>query len=115
MDYNDPIAESKKNHVWRKTVWHTDPDEHPLTPANSAEVYCCEESNGYGVWYVRKLGKSGPTGIAGVDNGDYLLKYFSRLRRNEAIEWAVLMSNSAADVADIVRNLDRHIAEGQKI
>ena len=29
------IAESKKNHLWRKVVWHTDPEEHPLGPYHS--------------------------------------------------------------------------------
>ena len=115
MDYPDLIAESKKNHVWRKTVWHTDPDEHPLMAAHSAEVYCCEEANGYAVWYVRKLGKTGPGGIAGVDNGDYLLRFFSKTRRDEAIEWAVLISNSMADVGDVIKSLDQRIADGQKV
>lgn len=115
MAYNEPIAESKKNHVWRKTVWHSDPDEHPLTPASSVEVYCCEESNGYGVWYIRKLGKSAPAGLAGTENGDYLLRFFSKVRRDEALEWAVLISNSAADATEVILNLDRRVAEGQKI
>ena len=85
MDYIAPIAESKKNHLWRKTVWHTDPDERPLMAAHSVEVYCCEEVNGYAVWYVRRLGKTGPGGMSGVENGDYLLRFFlkSATRRGD--------------------------------
>ena len=119
MEYTEHIAESKKNHLWRKTVWHSDPDEHPLMAAYSAEIYCCEEVNGFAVWYARRLGKSGPSGASGVDNGDYLLRFFSPMRRDEAIEWAVLISNSAgnsaANVGDIITALDHRIAEGQKV
>ncbi len=115
MDYIAPIAESKKNHLWRKTVWHTDPDERPLMAAHSVEVYCCEEVNGYAVWYVRRLGKTGPGGMSGVENGDYLLRFFSKARRDEAIEWAVLISNSAADVGEIITTLDHRVADGQKV
>lgn len=115
MDYTDFIVESKKNHLWRKTVWHTDPDDHPLMAAHSAEVYCCEEINGFAVWYVRKLGKTGPSGIAGIDNGDYLLRFFSKKQRDEAIEWAVLISHHAAGVAEVVVGLDSRIANGQKV
>jgi hypothetical protein len=115
LDYTALIAESKKNHLWRKTVWHTDPDDHPLMTAHSVEVYCCEEVNGYAVWYVRKLGKTGPAGLAGVDNGDYLLRFFSKLRRDEAIEWAVLISNDAPTVAEVIAGLDERIADGQKV
>ena len=115
MDYTDLIAESKKNHEWRKTVWHTDPDDHPLMAAHSAEIYCCEEINGYAVWYVRKLGKTGPAGMSGIENGDYLLRFFSKVRRDEAIEWAVLISNSAPTVAEVITGLDQRIAEGQKV
>lgn len=115
MDYANLIAESKKKHLWRKTIWHTDPDERPLMAAHSVEVYCCEEVNGYAVWYVRRLGKTGPSGVAGIDNGDYLLRFFSTMRRDEAIEWAVLISNCATEVSEVVMSLDHRIAEGQKV
>lgn len=111
----DFIAEAKKNHLWRKTVWHTNPDEHPLTPMHSAEVYCCEEANGFGVWYVRKLGKQDGHGLATVENGDYLLRYFARERRDEAIEWAVLAANAGTSTAAVIASLDATIAAGQKV
>lgn len=111
----DFIAESKKNHLWRKTVWHTDPDEHPLTAMHSVEVYCCEEANGYGVWYVRKLGKNDGRGSQSVENGDYLLRYFAKDRRDEAIEWAVLIANTGADIDGVINGLDESIAGGQRI
>ncbi|MEC5216471.1 hypothetical protein RCH09_001423 [Actimicrobium sp. GrIS 1.19] len=111
----DFIAESKKNHIWRKTVWHTDPDEHPLTPAHSAEVYCCEEVNGYAVWYVRKLGKNDGHGLDGVDNGDYLLRFFAKDRRDEALEWAVLSANHDGGVDDTIKALDLLVPAGQKV
>jgi len=37
-------------------------------------VYCCEASNGYSVWYVRRLSKDDHRGLAGTENTDYLLK-----------------------------------------
>ena len=111
----DFIAEAKKNHLWRKTVWHTDPDEHPLTAMHSAEVYCCEEANGFGVWYVRKLGRQDVHGLSAVENGDYLLRYFGKDRRDEAIEWAVLVANSGATTDAIIAGLDAAIAAGQKV
>src|SRR5690606_13267842 len=70
------VPESKKSHLWRKIVWHTDPEVSPLGPYHSIEVYCCEEANGYAVWYVRKLGKDDGRGMSGMENGDYLLRYF---------------------------------------
>lgn len=111
----DNIAETKKNHVWRKVIWHTDPDEHPLGPYHSAEVYCCEESNGYAVWYVRKLSKDNALGVPGTENADYLLSYYSKTSRDEAIERAVLMANSDASVEKVLENLDRLTATAQKV
>ena len=110
----DLIAESKKNHLWRKTVWHTDPDQHPLTAAHSIEVYCCEEVNGFAVWYVRRLGKQDTRGANGITNGDYLLRFFAKDRRDQAIEWSVLIANGSDDVA-IIHRLDELVAHGQKV
>src|SRR5580704_9972732 len=100
------IPETKKNHVWRKIIWHTDPDQHPLGPHHSAEVYCCEETNGYAVWYVRRLPKDGKRGSTEVENADYLLAYFSKTSRDEAVERAVLISNSHASADDVLKALD---------
>ena len=109
------IPESKKNHLWRKVVWHTDPDVHPLGPYHSVEVYCCEESNGYSVWYVRKLSKDDKRGIAGVENADYLLNFYSKTARDDAIERAVLISNSDASVDKVIENLDKLAAAASKV
>lgn len=107
------IPETKKSHLWRKIVWQTDPDEHPLGPYHSAEVYCCEEANGYAVWYVRKLSKS--KGLPDTENADYLLNYFAKTGRDEAIERAVLISNSDPSVDKVLENLDRLAAAAQKV
>jgi len=109
------IPESKKNHLWRKVVWHTDPETHPLGPYHSAEVYCCEESNGYAVWYVRKLSKDDNRGVQGVENADYLLHYFPKNDRDGAIERAVLLANSEASADRIIENLDRITASAQRV
>ncbi|HEY8606671.1 MAG TPA: hypothetical protein VIM12_06125 [Noviherbaspirillum sp.] len=109
------IPESKKSHLWRKVVWHTDPDEHPLGPYHHVEIYCCEEANGYAVWYVRKLSKDDTRGMPGTDNADYLLGYFPKNARDEAIERAVLLANSAATADAVIENLDRAAAAGQKV
>jgi hypothetical protein len=109
------IPETKKNHLWRKIVWHTDPDEHPLGPYHHAEVYCCEEANGYAVWYVRKLAKDDVRGVRGTENADYLLGYFGKNGRDDAIERAVLLANSADSADAILENLDRAAAGGQKV
>ena len=111
----DFIAESKKNHLWRKVVWHTDPDEYPLTAAHSAEVYCCEEANGFAVWYVRKLGKNDGRGLNTVENGDYLMRFFAKDRRDQAIEWSVLIGNSNAEVNEVINGLDELVARGQRV
>jgi hypothetical protein len=111
----DMIPESKKNHLWRKVVWHTDPEEFPLGPHHSAEVYCSEESNGYAVWYVRKLPKDDTRGVKGTENGDYLLAYFSKNRRDDAIEKAVLLANSDTAADKIIESLDNAAARAQKI
>lgn len=107
------IPESKKSHLWRKVIWHTDPDLHPLGPYHSAEVYCCEESNGYAVWYVRKLAKG--RGAVGVENADYLLNYFPKTGRDDAIERAVLIANSDASVDKVIENLDKIAMSAQKV
>lgn len=109
------IPETKKNHLWRKVVWHTDPDQYPLGPYHHAEVYCCEEANGYAVWYVRKLAKDDARGVRGTENADYLLAYFPRSRRDDAIERAVLLANSADNADAILDQLDRAAASGQKV
>lgn len=107
MTPEQPLAEAKRHHLWRHTVWQTDPELHPLGPRHSAEVYCCEESNGYAVWYVRRLPhadargqKMADAGLAnlpsGVENGDYLLAYVGRDRRDEAIMRAVQAATGAA-------------------
>ncbi|MBC7415256.1 MAG: hypothetical protein H7327_10015 [Herminiimonas sp.] len=96
MDSADSLPDAKRNHLWRGTVWQTDPELHPLGPRHSAEVYCCEESNGYAVWYVRKLPHADQRAAAGIDNGDYLLEYFGRHQRDDAITSAVLAANGAA-------------------
>ncbi|NEX60286.1 hypothetical protein [Noviherbaspirillum galbum] len=108
------ISESKKNHLWRKIVWQTDPEEHPLGPWHVAEVYCCEESNGYAVWYVRKLSRDDAMGIPGTDNADYLLNYYGRNGRDEAIERAVLVANADADPARTIEALDRLAQSAQR-
>jgi hypothetical protein len=110
-----PIPESKKNHHWRKTVWHTDPDQYPLGPTHSVEVYCCEESNGYAIWYVRRLGKDDTRGVKGVENADYLLKFYPKAARDTAIEHAVLIANSDASADKIIENLDAMAAAAQKV
>lgn len=107
------IPESKKHHLWRKVIWHTDPDVHPLGPYHSAEVYCCEESNGYAVWYVRKLARD--RGAAGVENADYLLNYFPKTGRDDAIERAVLIANSDDSVDKVIDNLDKIAMAAQKV
>jgi len=109
------IPESKKNHVWRKVVWHTDPDEHPLGPHHSAEIYCCEETNGYAVWYVRKLARDDKLGDPALENADYLLSYFSKNRRDDAIEHAVLAANSHTAVGDTLLALDKLAKSAQKV
>ncbi len=109
------IPETKKSHLWRKVVWHTDPETHPLGPFHSAEIYCCEESNGYAVWYVRKLARDDVRGKAGVENADYLLKYFSKNARDEAIEYAVVIAHSAPTVDKLIEILDTRAAAAQKV
>jgi hypothetical protein len=109
------IPETKKQHLWRKVVWHTDPEEHPLGPFHSAEVYCCEEANGYAVWYVRKLPKDGSVGTSHVDNADYLINFYSKNGRDEAIERAVLIANSDADPRKTIEALDALTASAQRV
>lgn len=111
----DNISESKKNHLWRKVVWQTNPDDFPLGPFHYVEVYCCEESNGYAVWYVRRLAKDDQRGMAGVESGDYLLDFFSKTRRDDAIERAVLIANSATSEDKLIQALDALAAQSKKI
>ncbi|SNS32840.1 hypothetical protein SAMN06265795_102235 [Noviherbaspirillum humi] len=110
-----PIPESKKSHLWRKIIWHTDPDLSPLGPFHSAEIYCCEEANGYAVWYVRRLARDDRRGHGVVENGDYLLGYFSRARRDDAIERAVLIANCRESADDIIAEIDRLAGDAQKV
>ncbi len=109
------IPESKKNHLWRKTIWHTNPEEFPLGPHHSVEVYCCEESNGYAVWYARRLAKDDDRNTAGTENGDYLLAYFAKIRRDDAIEHAVLIANSHTAVDAVIAALDVLAKNAQKV
>lgn len=109
------IVEAKKNHVWRKTVWHTDPGQYPLGPHHSVEIYCSQEANGYAVWYVRKLGKEDTLGLPEVENGDYLLTFYSAQKRDAAIEHAVLIANSAETPGEAIKALDKLCAAAQKM
>lgn len=109
------IPETKKSHLWRKVVWHTDPDEHPLGPHHWVEIYCCEESNGYAVWYVRKLSKDDARGVPGVESADYLLNFYSKTSRDDAIERAVLLANCAPAADQIIRELDTLASKAQKV
>jgi len=109
------IPETKKNHLWRKVVWHTDPDDHPLGPHHSVEIYCSEESNGYAIWYVRKLARDDARGKHGVENADYLLQYFPKSRRDDAIERAVLIANSDPSVDKVIEQLDALAAAAQRV
>jgi hypothetical protein len=111
----NPIPESKKSHLWRKVVWHTDPEDHPLGPFHSVEVYCCEESNGYAVWYVRRLANNDGRGVSGIENGDYLLDYYAKNSRDDAIERAVLVANSDPSSDKIIAALDALAAAGRKV
>lgn len=109
------IPESKKNHLWRKTIWYTDPEVFPLGPHHSIEVYCCEESNGYAVWYARRLAKDDKHNTGKADNGDYLLRYFAKTKRDDAIEFAVLTANSNASIDVVISTLDELAHAAQKI
>jgi hypothetical protein len=111
----NPIPESKKSHLWRKVVWHTDPEDHPLGPFHSVEVYCCEESNGYAVWYVRRLANNDGRGTSGIENGDYLLDYYGKNNRDDAIERAVLVSNSDPSTDKVIAALDALATAGRKV
>lgn len=110
-----PIPESKKNHLWRKTIWHTDPEKFPLGPHHSLEVYCCEESNGYAVWYARRLAKDDYRNSSGTENGDYLLAFLGKNGRDEAIERAVLVANSDASTDKVIAALDMLAKTAQKV
>ena len=112
MDY---IAETKKNHLWRKIVWQTDPDEHPLGPARYVEIYCCEESNGFAVWYVRRLAKDDTRGLANVESGDYMLDFFAKNDRDNALERAVLLANGADNVDKIIASLDQLATKAKRL
>lgn len=109
------IPESKKSHLWRKVIWHTDPEQYPLGPHHSVEVYCCEEANGYAVWYVRRLARDDPRGAGRAENGDYLLNYYSKSGRDAAIERAVLISNSDPSPDRVIESLDALAAAAQKV
>jgi hypothetical protein len=107
------IPDSKKNHLWRKTIWVTDPERFPLGPFHSAEIYCCEEGNGYSIWYVRRLARD--DAHQQVDNGDYLLGYFAKNRRDDALERAVLIANSQASPDALIDAVDKLAANAQKV
>ncbi|GGI18239.1 hypothetical protein [Oxalicibacterium faecigallinarum] len=109
------IPESKKNHLWRKTIWYTDPEAFPLGPHHSVEVYCCEESNGYAIWYARRLAKDDKRNSSQTENGDYLLSYYGKTKRDDAIEFAVLTANSDASVDEVIARLDALAKDAQKV
>jgi len=109
------IPESKKNHLWRKTIWHTDPEEFPLGPHHAVEVYCCEESNGYAVWYARRLAKDDERNGSGTENGDYLLNFYGKNGRDEAIERAVLVATSDASADKVIAALDALAKNAQRV
>ena len=112
------LAEAKRNHLWRHIVWQTDPELHPLGPRHCAEVYCCEESNGHAVWYVRKLPHAdGPAAGSNlqVGNGDYLLAFFGRHQRDEAILHAVTAATGAASAGAQIGALDALARTAQKV
>lgn len=109
------IPETKKSHLWRKIIWHTDPEDHPLGPYHWVEIYCCEESNGYAVWYVRKLARDDTRGVPGVESGDYLLNFYPRTSRDDAIERAVLLANCAPTADQVIRELDTLASTAQKV
>jgi hypothetical protein len=111
----ESIPESKKNHLWRKTVWHTDPEQFPLGPHHSVEVYCCEESNGYAVWYARRLAKEDKRNGSGTDNGDYLLNFYGRNGRDDAIERAVRLATSDDSADQVIAALDALARNAQKV
>ncbi len=111
----DKIPDGKKNHLWRCTIWHTDPELHPLGPHHSVEIYCCEEANGFAVWYVRKLPQTGPHSASDVENGDYLLSYFGRNRRDDAIAYAVLASTGSESPESQIAALDKLAKNVQKM
>lgn len=115
MHTADHHPESKKNHLWRRIVWQTDPELHPLGPHHIAEVYCCEEANGYSVWYVRKLPHADGPGASGVGNGDYLLAFFGRHQRDEAILKAVLSATGAPGQEQQIAALDALALTSQKV
>jgi hypothetical protein len=109
------VPETKKNHVWRKVIWHTDLDLHPLGPHHYAEVYCCEETNGYTVWYVRRLSREDKLGNPDGENGDYLLSYFAKDRRDDAIEHAVLIATSDKAANAVISSLDTQAKSAQRL
>ena len=115
MNTAQPPAESRRNHLWRHTVWQTDPELHPLGPHHSAEVYCCEESNGHAVWYVRKLPHADGPGAGGVGNGDYLLAFFGRSQRDAAILQAVQVATGAGAAAEQIAALDVLARSAQRV
>ncbi|MES2830984.1 MAG: hypothetical protein V4695_03220 [Pseudomonadota bacterium] len=115
MTMLETIPEGKKNHLWRCTIWQTDPELHPLGPHHSVSVYCCEEANGYAVWYVRRLPHANQNTVPGVENGDYLLSYFGRNRRDDAITFAVHASTSSASSELQIAALDERAKHVQKI
>lgn len=115
MATQNVLSEAKKQHLWRHTIWQTDPEQHPLGPHHRAEVYCCEEANGYAVWYVRRLPHADQRGTQGVTNGDYLLTYFGRDHRDDAITRAVLVATGAATPDLQIAALDELARHAQKV
>lgn len=115
MSLPDLLPEVMRQNIWRMTIWQTDPELHPLGPRHSVEVYCCEEANGFAVWYVRRLPHAEQRDLHGVENGDYLLSYFSRDRRDDAITRAVLISHGATTPELQIAALDRLALQAQKV
>jgi len=67
------------------------------------------------VWYVRRLSKEDRLGNPDTENGDYLLSYFAKDRRDDAIEHTVLIANDGADAHAVVTALDALAKSAQRI
>jgi hypothetical protein len=61
------------------------------------------------------LAKEDKRGNADVESADYLLSYFAKTKRDDAIEYAVLISNSHASADDIIKALDKLAKSAQKV
>jgi hypothetical protein len=50
-----------------------------------------------------------------VESGDYLLDFFSKTARDDAIERAVLVANSGATPDEVIASLDKLATAGKKV